>query len=53
MIEYCLKTKIKPNSNNIIRVVQPKATPKIKGIDFLKPKLNPECDAKKLLGPGV
>ena len=33
--------------------VHPKMTPNIKGIVFLKPKLNPEYDDIILFGPGV
>ena len=32
--------------------VKPKITPNIKGIVFLNPWLNPECDATILFGPG-
>ena len=32
--------------------VKPNITPNIKGIVFLKPWLNPECEATILFGPG-
>ena len=36
-----------------INEVNPRVTPKIRGIVFVIPKLNPEYDATTLFGPGV
>ena len=38
---------------NKTKEVKPKVTPRMCGIVFVIPKLNPEYDATTLLGPGV
>ena len=48
-----LKTFIRPMVRKNINEVNPRVTPKIRGIVFVIPKLNPEYDATTLFGPGV
>ena len=43
---------IKPKFNTQTTEVNPKITPKIRGIVFLIPWLKPECTATILFGPG-
>ena len=49
----CLNVEINAKLIIITNVVYPRPTPKISGIVFLIPKLNPEYDATALFGPGV
>ena len=53
MIGNNLNIFINPMVSKRTKDVKPNVTPKICGIVFLIPKLNPEYDATTLLGPGV
>ena len=48
-----IKILIKPIDRNKTKEVKPKVTPRMWGIVFIIPKLNPEYEATTLLGPGV
>ena len=52
MIGYSLKIFINPKLTNASIKVKPNITPNIRGIVFLIPWLNPECEATILFGPG-
>ena len=53
MIGNNIKILISPIDRNKTKEVKPKVTPRMCGIVFVIPKLNPEYEATTLLGPGV
>ena len=53
MIGNNLNTLINPTVKENTNEVKPNVVPKICGIVFLIPKLNPEYEATILFGPGV